>query len=187
MKVLIINNYDSFVYNIVQAVQKTGVAVDVIENDRVSEITNVDDYSSAIISPGPGNPVNRDDRGDIFDFIDRFRSKRILGICFGHQVLAYYMGSSIRRSARVMHGEVDRITHNGGVLYRGVPEVFMSTRYHSLEIEPGDNVIVDSISRRDGAIMGFHSKDQRIHGIQFHPESHYSEYGEKILQNFLVM
>lgn len=186
MKVLIINNYDSFVYNIVQAVEKTGMKVDIVENDRLDEVRGMDSYSSAIISPGPGNPVNPEDRGEIFGFIESFRGK-ILGVCFGHQVLAYYLGGRIRRSRSVVHGEVDTISHNGGKLYRGVPETFRSIRYHSLEVEPDGGIVVDSRSRTDGAVMGFHSEDGRFYGIQFHPESHYSTYGEDILKNFLVM
>lgn len=187
MRVLIINNYDSFVYNIVQAIEKTGASVDVVENDRISDIKDLSCYDAAIISPGPGNPVNSHDRGEIFRFIDRFAGKKILGICFGHQVLAYYLGSRIRRSGSVMHGEVDEITHDGSPLYRDVPSTFKSTRYHSLEIVPGDMVVVDSRSASDGAVMGFHSRDGNMFGIQFHPESFYSEHGETILQNFLVM
>lgn len=187
MKVLIIDNYDSFVYNIVQAVQKTGAEVTVVENDGISGVKNLEDYSAAIISPGPGNPVNPGDRGEIFSFIEKFRKGKILGICFGHQVLAYYLGSRIKRSASVKHGEIDMISHNGGLLYRGVPQSFRSTRYHSLEIEPSAEVIVDSRSETDGAVMGFHSQNGRMFGIQFHPESYYSEYGENILQNFLVI
>ncbi len=174
-------------YNIVQAVEKTGAHVDVVENDKISEITNIDGYSAAIISPGPGNPMNPDDRGDIFNFIERFEGKKILGICFGHQALAYYLGSRIKQSKAVMHGEVDSIMHNGNELYRNVPATFRSTRYHSLEIEPGDGIVVDSRSSSDGAVMGFHSAKGRLFGIQFHPESFYSEHGETILQNFLVM
>lgn len=174
-------------YNIVQAIQKTGASVDVVENDRISEIGNLGDYSAAIISPGPGNPVNESDRGDIFHFIDGFKDRKILGICFGHQVLAYYLGSNIRQSSRVMHGEVDSISHSDSPLYRNVPETFSATRYHSLEIEPSDEIEVDSRSRTDSAVMGFHSKKGRMYGIQFHPESYYSRYGEAILQNFLVV
>ena len=187
MRVLIINNYDSFVYNIVQAVQKAGAQVDVVENDRVDEIKNLDEYSAAIISPGPGNPMNSKDRGDVFKFIDTFQRKKILGICFGHQVLAYYLGSRIKQSKAVMHGEVDDITHSGGPLYRNVPARFRSARYHSLEVDPGEGIVVDSRSASDGAVMGFHSAKGKMFGIQFHPESFYSEHGETILQNFLVM
>jgi len=175
------------VYNIVQAIQKTGAEVDVVENDRIRDIADLDGYSASIISPGPGNPANEKDRGEIFNFIDRFSDRKILGICFGHQVLAYYLGSRIRQSRSVMHGEVDSISHSGGALYRNVPQTFRSTRYHSLEIEAGDGIVVDSRSTSDGAVMGFHSKEGRMFGIQFHPESYYSEHGETILQNFLVI
>lgn len=184
---MIINNYDSFVYNIVQAVEKTGAQVDIVENDRISEIQDIEIYSSAIVSPGPGNPVNAEDRGEIFDFIDRFGDRKILGICFGHQVIAHYLGSGIRRSRRVMHGEVDSIVHGESPLYNEVPGTFKSTRYHSLEVEPSSEIVVDSTADSDGAVMGFHSKKGRMYGIQFHPESHYSQYGELILKNFLVM
>lgn len=185
MKVLIINNYDSFVFNIVQAIEKSGVKVDVVENDRISRLGDLSSYSSAIISPGPGNPSNPSDRGEIFQFLDNFKEKKVLGICFGHQVLAHYLGSNIKRSSKVMHGDVDSISHHGSSLYRGVPKKFKAIRYHSLEIEPGDGISIDSVSDSDKAVMGFHSRDGFLHGIQFHPESYYSEYGETILNNFL--
>lgn len=187
MKVLMIDNYDSFVYNIVQAIEKYGVSVDVVENDRISEIGDLGQYSAAIISPGPGNPLNESDRGDIFSFIDQFRGGKILGICFGHQVLAHYLGSGIKQSEAVVHGEVDLVSHTDSILYRNVPETFNAIRYHSLEIEPSDSIEVDSRSMTDGAVMGFHSRHGKMFGIQFHPESFYSEHGETILQNFLMI
>lgn len=127
------------------------------------------------------------DRGHIFEFLEKFKTGKILGICFGHQVLAYYLGGKIKQSSSVMHGDVDVIRHTGSELYRGVPNSFKAARYHSLEIEPSDRIVVDSRSETDGAVMGFHSLDSRIHGIQFHPESYYSEFGETILNNFMVM
>lgn len=187
MRVLIIDNYDSFVHNIIQAVEKTGVRVDMVENNRIAEVRNFNDYAAAIISPGPGNPMDQADRGDLLKFIEDFGDRKIMGICFGHQVLAYHLGSRIVRSAHVMHGEVDTVRHNGAPLYRGVPREFQSARYHSLEIIPSDDVEVDSRAQSDNAVMGFHSHDGRKVGIQFHPESYYSQYGEKLLNNFLVM
>lgn len=185
MKVLVIDNYDSFVYNIVGYLRKLGADVDVVSNDRIGEIIDNDEYDSIVISPGPGNPLNESDRGGIIEYLKRNGNAKVLGICFGHQLLGHFLGSAIRLSPKVFHGELDKIKHLGGPLYKKVPEVFTSIRYHSLVIEPNENIVVDSISESDGMIMGFHSKDGKYFGLQFHPESFYSEYGETILSNFL--
>lgn len=187
MKVLVIDNYDSFVYNIVGYLKKLGAEVDTVANDRLEEVKDIRKYHSVVISPGPGNPLNEKDRGGIIEFLDKNRDKKVLGICFGHQLLGYYLGSKIKMSPRVLHGELDRIRHSGGPLYMNVPKTFTSIRYHSLIIEPNANIVVDSVSETDGSVMGFHSHDHRYFGLQFHPESFYSEYGETILSNFLVM
>lgn len=185
MNVLIIDNYDSFVYNIAQIVKKLGHNVEIISNDELSDTDN-GKYQRFIISPGPGNPMRKSDRGYLLEFLSRHRNSRILGICFGHQVIAMFLGGRIRLGEKIRHGEIDLIRHYNFDLYRGIPETFSAVRYHSLVSEKSDGMIIDSVSLSDGTIMGFHSADGSMWGVQFHPESYYSEFGEKLLQNFLV-
>lgn len=186
MNVLIIDNYDSFVYNIVQIVRKAGHHVDLVENDRSCAV-DPGKYDRVIISPGPGNPNNTSDRGSTLDLLKKIKKVPVLGICFGHQLLALALGAEVRQGTAVRHGEIDTIRHNGDSLYRDVPEEFRAVRYHSLVVEKSNSIAIDSVSLTDGTIMGFHSKDRMLYGVQFHPESYYTEFGERILNNFLVM
>ncbi|MHB8357981.1 MAG: anthranilate synthase component II [Thermoplasmataceae archaeon] len=186
MKVLMIDNYDSFVHNLVDYIRQEGAEVDVVPNDRLTGIS-IGDYDAVVISPGPGNPANPWDRGQIAELFDELRSKKLLGICFGHQILAMMLGSQITVSGRIYHGEVDRIRNDGYGVFNGMPEHFNVARYHSLVVEPSGSVIVDAVSETDGSVMAFHSSDGKIIGLQFHPESFYSEFGHEILRNFLVM
>jgi anthranilate synthase component 2 len=182
-QVLIIDNYDSFVYNIKQVVEKLGHSASLIPNDRIthSDVRNAD---KVIISPGPGNPSFEGDRGET-DKILRLGEQQVLGICFGHQLLGMMLGCNIKVADRIMHGEIDLIKHASSPLYRGIPETFEAVRYHSLVIEESDRVIVDAKSLFDGSIMGFHTPDMMVYGIQFHPESFYTKCGDTILRNFL--
>ena len=134
MKVLIIDNYDSFVYNIKQAVEVIGHKAEIIENDMVS-VDDVKDADAIIISPGPGNPKYTRDRGSTPDVLI-LGTKRVLGICFGHQLLATMLGCNVRRAESIKHGEIDTIRHFSSPLYRDVPEEFRAVRYHSLVIDP---------------------------------------------------
>ncbi len=181
-KILIIDNYDSFVYNIYQYISSPDVHVDIRANDNLRGLGPYDGY---IISPGPGNPKNSRDRGELYEFIDRNRSGQFLGVCFGNQILGYYLGSDITLSKRLMHGQPDTIAHGNSPLYSGIPEKFTAIRYHSLVLEPGTGIVVDAISDTDGEVMGFHSKDGKFFGVQYHPESYYSEYGKRIFKNFV--
>jgi anthranilate synthase component 2 len=183
MQVLIIDNYDSFVYNIKQVIEKLGHSASLVANDRItkSDLRNAD---SVIISPGPGNPSVEGDRGKT-DKILRLGEKKVLGICFGHQLLGMMLGCNIKLGERLMHGEIDTIQHASSPLYRGIPETFEAVRYHSLVIVANEKVIVDATSLSDGSVMGFHTPDMMVYGIQFHPESFYTKSGEIILRNFL--
>jgi anthranilate synthase component 2 len=181
-KILIIDNYDSFVYNIYQYMNSSEVQVDIRTNDNLK---NLEPYDGYIISPGPGNPEKLEDRGNLYEFIDKNRSGKFLGVCFGNQILGYYMGSDIVLSKRLMHGQPDTIVHYNSPLYRGIPEKFTAIRYHSLVLKGGNGIIVDAISETDGEIMGFHSSDGNFFGVQYHPESYYSEYGKLLFQNFV--
>ncbi len=183
MNILLIDNYDSFVYNIAQILLKSGNRVTTVENDALTS-KHAESCDRVIVSPGPGNPENPGDRGNTVDILSE-SDKKVLGICFGHQLIGMLLGCRIRRAEKLMHGEIDRIRHHKTPLYAGVPEVFEAVRYHSLIVEPSERVIVDSLSTSDSTVMGLHSDDGRFWGIQFHPESHYTQYGEKIIANFL--
>ncbi len=181
-RILIIDNYDSFVYNIYQYISSPDIEADILTNDKLKDI---DEYDGYVISPGPGNPVNLEDRGDLYEFIDDHKNKKFLGVCFGNQLLGYYLGSEIILSKHIMHGEPDIIRHGESILYTGVPEEFTAIRYHSLVITENNNIIVDALSNNDKEIMGFHSKNGKFFGVQFHPESYYSDYGKTIFRNFI--
>jgi len=186
LKVLMIDNYDSFVNNLVDYMRQEGADVHVVPNDRISDIDH-EKYHAVVISPGPGNPMNPYDRGQIVEFFKRLGNKKVLGICFGHQILAMMLGSKIKVSKKIYHGEVDRISNDGYGVFRNLPNHINVTRYHSLVVEPSENIVVDAVSETDGSVMAFHSADGNITGLQFHPESYYSEFGHEILRNFLEM
>ena len=186
MKVLMIDNYDSFVNNLVDYMRQEGAFVNVVPNDKLSGIDQ-DEFDAVVISPGPGNPMNTRDRGQIVEFFKRIEDKKVLGICFGHQILAMMLGSRIHVSGRIYHGEVDRISNNGYGVFRNLPGQINVARYHSLVVEPSKNIIVDAVSETDGSLMAFHSTRGNVTGIQFHPESYYSEFGHEIVRNFLEM
>ncbi|MCL4335207.1 MAG: aminodeoxychorismate/anthranilate synthase component II [Candidatus Thermoplasmatota archaeon] len=184
MNVLVIDNYDSFVYNIVQAIGKLGHDVTLRENDDLNDV-DPNEYARIIISPGPGNPTNPHDRGDVLEFLSKSVNAKVLGICFGHQLLAHHLGGEIKLGRVIRHGEIDLIRHFGGSMYRNIPEKFSAVRYHSLVVDAVPGAVIDSVSITDGQIMGFHSTDGKYYGIQFHPESYYTEYGERLISNFL--
>ncbi len=185
MKVMVIDNHDSFVYNIVDMIRRTGAEVELFENDGLPDPAYAAKFKFLVISPGPGNPLNPGDRGNTLDFISKTEFKKILGICFGHQLLGYHLGSGIYRTDRLYHGEVDTISNLGGGILKAISGNFHAVRYHSLAITPSSAITVDAVSSTDGTIMAFHSKDERIYGIQFHPESYYSEFGDIIIREFL--
>ncbi|MFP3064507.1 MAG: aminodeoxychorismate/anthranilate synthase component II [Sulfolobus sp.] len=186
---LIIDNYDSFVYNIAQIVGELGSYPIVIRNDEITvkgvERINPD---RIIISPGPGSPDKKEDIGIVIDVI-RQLGKRIpiLGICLGHQAIGYAFGAKIRRAKKVFHGKISRIRHNSiTILYDGIPQEFEATRYHSLVIdEVKEPLVINAYSLEDNEIMGVHHIEYRIFGVQFHPESVGTPLGKKILYNFL--
>ena len=184
MKVLLINNYDSFVYNIYQMLLARGDTVELRNND---DLPAGEYHGKVIISPGPGNPVNRSDSGNIMEFLEAGNYGTVLGICFGHQIVGRFLGSGIRLSKSLMHGEIDEIMNLGAPLMKGLPEKFHAVRYHSLAITPSERLRIDAVSVRDGEIMAFHDSGLRYFGLQFHPESYYSEYGAEILDNFMVI
>lgn len=184
--ILVIDNYDSFTYNLVQAFGAFGETMEVIRNDELS----LDDLDTlkperVVISPGPGVPSSA---GISLDVIKQFSGKvPILGVCLGHQAIAEAFGGQIVPAKRLMHGKVSNIYHDGDGCYRGVRQPFTATRYHSLVVDrvslPDCFKIVSETDR--GEIMGIRHKDLPIEGLQFHPESFLTSEGEKILLNFV--
>lgn len=183
MRMLIIDNHDSFVYNIRQFYDSLQLKTTLVSSDQVTR-SHVVGSDVIVISPGPGSPDDLEDRGNVCE-IPEILEKKVLGICFGHQLLGMYLGSRIRKGRRIMHGEIDIIRHYRNQLYAGVPPEFKAVRYHSLVIDLNDEIVIDSVSLTDNEIMGFHSKHGQIFGLQFHPESYYTRYGRKIMENFV--
>ena len=186
MQILMIDNYDSFTYNLYQYFGILGAKVEVFRNDKI-EVNKIDisKYRSIVISPGPGRPT---DAGVSKDIIEKFKGiVPILGVCLGHQVIGEVFGSKIVRADVVMHGKTSKIYHNDDEIFEDVPDPFIATRYHSLAIEResiSDELLITAISD-DGVIMGVRHIEHPIWGIQFHPESILTKYGMKILENFL--
>jgi len=191
MKFLIIDNYDSFVYNIAQRLGELGVNSDVIRNDKITinEIKEKN-YDAIIISPGPGTPEEKKYFGICKDVIQKLGSKLpILGICLGHQGIIDCFGGKVVNAGHVRHGKTSQIRHYDDSLFHGVKNPFRATRYHSLvgdkTIIP-DSLKITAIAEDDGEIMGVSHKEYFIEGVQFHPESIMTDEGKKILENFIT-
>jgi anthranilate synthase component 2 len=190
LKFLIIDNYDSFVYNIAQYLGELGVDCDVIRNDKITinEIKQKK-YDGIIISPGPGTPDDEKYFGVCGDVIkDVGSSIPILGVCLGHQGIISSFGGKVTNAGRVRHGKTSPVKHTNSELFKGVKNPFRATRYHSLV---GDKTIipeileVTAVAEDDGEVMAIRHKEYLIEGVQFHPESIMTEDGKKILANFI--
>lgn len=179
------DNRDSFTYNIVHLLRSLGLEIDVYDNFTPPEDINTSIYDGLIISPGPGNPLIETDRGNGFQLLENSDFPVVMGICFGHQLIGTYLGCEIYRTEKLYHGEIDRIEVTGNGLMKNLPKEFDAVRYHSLAVDPGTELIPDAVSSTDGSLMAFHSKDDRFYGIQFHPESYYSQHGKIIMENFI--
>jgi anthranilate synthase/aminodeoxychorismate synthase-like glutamine amidotransferase len=184
--ILMIDNYDSFTYNIVQYLREMSADLKVVRNDAltVAEV-EVLNPAAIIISPGPGNP---DEAGISLELVRRFSGKiPILGVCLGHQTIGQAFGGKIIRAKRLMHGKVSELTADGKGVFTGIERPFKAMRYHSLAIEkeslPADLYI--TATSEDGEIMGVRHKTHMTEGIQFHPESIMTPLGKKMLRNFL--
>ena len=191
MKFLIIDNYDSFVYNIAQRLGELGVNSDVIRNDKITinEIKEKN-YDAIIISPGPGTPEEKKYFGICKDVIQKLGPKLpILGVCLGHQGIIDCFGGKVVNAGHVRHGKTSQIQHYNDSLFHGVKNPFSATRYHSLvgdkTIIP-DSLKITAIAEDDGEIMGVSHKEYFIEGVQFHPESIMTDEGKKILENFIT-
>jgi anthranilate synthase component II len=186
VKVLVIDNYDSFTYNLVQYLQELDADVivyrnDVLSLDKIKEL----EFERAVISPGPGRPA---DAGVSCDFIREFYDKLpILGVCLGHQCMGEVFGGRIVKAEKIMHGKTSLIYHNGKDLFKTLENPFSATRYHSLVIEKKTcpKSLTITAHTKDGIIMGVKMNNFPLYGVQFHPESILTGQGKKLMANFL--
>ena len=184
--ILVLDNYDSFTYNLVQYLGELGAEVKVVRNDEVGvdEVAHMRP-AGIVISPGPCTP---NEAGISLELIRRLAGKvPILGVCLGHQAIGQAFGGKVVRARQVMHGKVSRIHHDGHGVFAGVPQDFVATRYHSLAVEratlPGPLLV--TAQSEDGEIMGLRHREHAVEGVQFHPEALLTEHGHKMLGNFL--
>jgi anthranilate synthase component 2 len=183
---LMIDNYDSFTYNLVQYLAEIGQEVEVVRNDKISiEEINKLNPRYIVISPGPCTP---NEAGISLELIEAFKGKiPILGVCLGHQSIGQAFGGKIVHAQTIMHGKTSKISHNNKGVFRGIKNPFIATRYHSLVIEKQTlpNCFDITAWTDDNEIMGIKHKELAIEGVQFHPESILSEHGHDLLKNFL--
>ncbi len=190
MKFLIIDNYDSFVYNIAQYLGELGVECEVIRNDKITlDEIKKNNYDAIIISPGPGTPEDKKYFGVCSEVIKNLgQEKPILGVCLGHQGIIHAFGGKVTNAGCVRHGKTSQVSHKEDKLFEGVKNPFRATRYHSLvgdkTIIP-ESLIITATTNDDGEIMAIRHKKYLIEGVQFHPESIMTEDGKKILGNFV--
>ena len=182
----LIDNYDSFTYNLVQYFGELGTNIQVYRNDSVTlERLISQNPTHLVISPGPGDPLKD---GGISPEAMRYFSGKIpvLGVCLGHQCLGAIYGGHVGRAPRLMHGKTSPVTHNGQGIFKGIPSPFEAMRYHSLVVFPPvpDELIITATTP-DGEIMGLQHTEHATFGVQFHPESIMTEYGKLLLQNFI--
>ncbi len=186
MRLLVIDNYDSFTYNLVHFLGELGAELTVFRNDKITlgEIEKLAP-DGIVLSPGPCTP---NEAGICLDLIERFKDTTpILGVCLGHQAIGQAMGGDVVRAPELMHGKTSRINHTGKGLFRGLNSGFEATRYHSLTVKPETlpAALAVTATTDDGVIMGLQHTTLPLHGVQFHPESIASENGHALLQNFL--
>ena len=183
---LVIDNYDSFTYNLVQYLGELGADVEVVRNDEISlDEIEARNPASIVVSPGPCTPS---EAGISVPLIQRFAGRiPILGVCLGHQAIGQAFGGRVVRAQRVMHGKLSPIAHRGEGVFEGLPSPFKATRYHSLAIERDSLPAALEITAEaeDGEIMGVRHRTHAVEGVQFHPEAILTEHGKRLLANFL--
>jgi len=186
MKVLLIDNYDSFTFNLYHYISSLGVKVDVVRNDKITaKDIKKNKYNKIVISPGPGNP---NQSGNCINILKSLHKEiPFLGVCLGHQIIGQVFGSKIIQAKKLMHGKISKIKSKKIGILKNLPNTFEATRYHSLIIDKktlSDNLEITA-ETEDGLIMGVKHKLYNIHGVQFHPESIKTKLGMKILKNFV--
>ena len=189
---LMIDNYDSFVHNLVCYFQSHGETMELVRNDkitpeRVNKLLEQGVLEGLILSPGPKSPQ---DCGSCKEILMQVSGKiPVLGVCLGHQIIGHVFGAEVKKGIRPMHGKISKIFHNGKYLFHNLPQSYFVTRYHSLILSSEnfpDNLEIDALSE-DGVIMGIHHKVYPIYGVQFHPEAVLTEYGYELLGNFIQL
>jgi anthranilate synthase component 2 len=184
--ILVIDNYDSFTWNLVHYLMEMGATVEVVRNDAMSAVQAIESGAQGfLISPGPCTP---NEAGISLDLVGAAADAGapLLGVCLGHQSIGQYFGGKVVRGG-LMHGKTSPVTHDGSGLFAGLPSPFTATRYHSLVVESVPDALVINATSDDAHAMGFRHASLPIHGVQFHPESIATEHGHALLANFLAM
>ena len=186
MKILLIDNYDSFTFNLYHYISSLGVKVEVIRNDKINSKEIIrKKYDKIVISPGPGNP---NQSGNCISILKSLHKKLpFLGVCLGHQIIGQVFGSKIIQAKKLMHGKTSKIISKKTGILKNLPKTFEATRYHSLIIDKKSlsKDLEITAETKDGLIMGVRHKKYQVHGVQFHPESIKTKIGIKILKNFI--
>ena len=185
--ILLLDNYDSFTYNLAQFLGQLGGKLEVHRNDQITlDQIAAKKPERIVISPGPGTP---EDSGICVDVIRRFAGQiPILGVCLGHQAIGYAFGGKVIRAPEIMHGKTSRIHHDSKTIFRNLPQDFVATRYHSLIVQKkGLPRELEISAETDGLIMGLRHRKLPLEGVQFHPESVLTEVGMQLLRNFLSL
>ncbi len=185
-KILVVDNYDSFVFNLVQYLQQLGADCTVLRNDEVLA-SAASDYDGVLISPGPGTP---EEAGVSIAMIEYCAEKKIplFGVCLGHQAIGVAFGATVSRAPELLHGKTSQVHHTGAGVFKSIPTPFTATRYHSLAVEPatiGEELEVTGTTE-SGVVMSMRHKTLPIEGVQFHPESVLTEHGHLMLANWLA-
>jgi len=184
--ILVIDNYDSFTWNLVHYLMEMGAVVEVVRNDALSAAQALDSGAAGfLISPGPCTP---NEAGISLALVAACAEagKPLLGVCLGHQAIGQHFGGRVVRGG-LMHGKTSPVTHDGSGLFAGLPSPFVATRYHSLVVEDVPETLVVNATADDAHVMGFRHASLPIHGVQFHPESIATEHGHALLANFLAV
>jgi anthranilate synthase component 2 len=185
--ILVIDNYDSFTWNLVHYLQELGAEVEVVRNDAIGVGQAMSSGAQAfLISPGPCTP---NQAGISLDLVAACADQKrpLLGVCLGHQAIGQHFGGSVVRAASLMHGKTSAVVHDGSGVFAGIPSPFTATRYHSLVVEGASDELVINARTDDGVVMGFRHATLPIHGVQFHPESIATEHGHDLLANFMAL
>lgn len=184
-RILLLDNYDSFTWNLVQYLQELGAAVEVVLNDRTTPVeVREGGFDAVVISPGPGRP---EDAGVSTDLVRSVAGEiPLLGVCLGHQAIVQAFGGRIVPAPELMHGKTSPVRHDGRTIFTGLPDPFHATRYHSLVAgRPLPTVLETSAWTGEGTVMGVRHRELRVEGVQFHPESILTSEGKELLSNFL--